>query len=164
VIFINSCSVEEENKNVSQFEFNFDVLAHNSGENAGLIRTDLSKTGYYCAHTDSTIIFSSGYTSKIKDFDKKIPNKISIEGYFLTESNVNDGSFVLSLEDTASKFISYQIAKTSELVKQNGVWTQFNLVLVLDSLAKNPENTIKFYGWGQGKGKTYYDDIKISFE
>lgn len=162
--FITSCSIADEGNPVTEFELNYDVIAHYSGENASLIKTDLAKTGNYCVQTDSSILYSSGYISKLKDLDKQIPNKISVEGYFMTKSNINDGAFVISVENPNAELISYQIAKTSELVKQNGEWTQFNLVLELDSLSNNPENILKLYGWNQGKDKTFYDDIKVKFE
>lgn len=163
IFFIaSSCSNKQENK-TSDFNKFF-----NNGENDGCwinsntLKVGPAFSGSISAQVDSTTEWGFGFKEVVGKVGDKIPVKITANAMIMRDSDVDDATFVVSV-DSDDKNLLWQGTSIKGFAPKPKEWSKLSVQFNLPKDLK-PTDKIGVYLWNKDKKKIFMDDLEILFE
>lgn len=125
------------------------------------ISSKYAKSGFYSTSAKGKDGFSSDVRIPLKELKISNIHSIEISFNYLSETDVLDAVFIVSICDPSHKDLLWQGVDLSKAKFEPKVWEMANVrVLIPDELAK-PENYIKISVWNRSDQQVFIDDIYV---
>ncbi len=123
---------------------------------------NIGHSGTFSVFTDANNEYTEGF--KVRMGDIKISNQHLVTATaWVMANDVNAKSQLVINIDSSGKSIAWVASQTQPVILTPGKWFELKCTLSLPNNL-NPDDKLFVFGWYNGSGKVYYDDLLIKVE
>ncbi len=123
---------------------------------------DIGHSGNFSVFTDAGNEYTEGFKIRVGDIKVSNPHIATVTAWVMA-NDVNAKSQLVINVDSSGKSVAWVSSQTQSVILTPGKWFELKCTLTLPNNL-NPDDKLYVFGWYNGNGKVYYDDVLIKVE